>query len=225
MRRFSGRTTALATMAAAILAVVSLGGCISLLPKQKAAQLYRFGAGEPATAAPAGTATEARVTLRAAPTSFERAAAGDRILTASGNETAYIAGARWVTAASVLFDEAVTSAFDAHGGPARLLARDEPAVADYVLKLDVETFEVRYDHGRSAAPTVRVELSAALVGRQNAMTGVRQLFRAEAPAGSDSVHAIAAAFDVAVGKVLGEMTTWVESRVVDKAGPQSKAAG
>lgn len=219
MRLSSGRKAAVAAVAAAALALASLGGCISLLPKQKAAQLYRFGAGEPATAAPA--ASVARVTLRAAPTSFERAAAGDRILTASGDDAAYIAGARWVTAANVLFDDAVTGAFDTHGGPARLLARDEPAVADYVLKLDVRTFEVRYDHGRGAAPTVVVELYAALVGRQNATAGVSQLFRAEAPAGTDAVHAIAAAFDVAVGKVLGEMVAWVES----KATVESKAGG
>jgi len=209
MRNASGLAAAVAATAVAALAMVSLGGCISLLPKQKAAQLYRFGAEAPPAAAPAQAV--ARVTIRAAPTSFERAAAGDRILTTSGDEIAYIAGARWVTAASVLFDDAATRAFDAHGGPARLLARDEPAVADYVLKLDVRTFEVRYDHGRGEAPTVVVELYAALVGRQNA-TGVSQLFRAEAPAPTDAVHAIAAAYDVAIGKVLGEMIAWVDSK-------------
>jgi cholesterol transport system auxiliary component len=217
MTNASGRVAAVAAMAAATLAIVSLGGCISLLPKQKPAQLYRFRAEAPPAAAQAGP--EARVTLRAAPTSFTRASAGDRILTASGNETAYIAGARWVTAANMLFDEAVTRAFDGHGGPVRLLARDEPAVADCVLKLDVRTFEARYDHGRRAPPTVVVELYAALVGRRNA-TGVSELFRAEAPAETDAVHSIAAAFDVAVGKVLGEMVAWVDS----KAAAEGKAA-
>jgi cholesterol transport system auxiliary component len=214
-----------AAAVAAALSLVCLGGCISLLPKEKPAQLYRFGAGAPVAAAPA--AGEARVSIRAAPTSFERAAAGDKILTASGNETAFIAGARWVTAASMLFDEAVTSAFQAHGGPARLLARDEPVAADYVLKLDVQTFEVRYDHGRGAAPTILVKVSAALVGRHNTTTGDSQLFGDEAPAESDSVHAIAAAFDVAVGKVLGEMITWVETKAgtETKAGADAKTGG
>jgi cholesterol transport system auxiliary component len=211
MKFASGRAAVIATLLATAFATVSLGGCISLLPKQKAAQLYRFGTEEAATAAPAGS--DARVTIRAAPTSFQRSAAGDRILTTNGNEAAYIAGARWVTAASVLFDDAVARAFGANSGPARLLARDEPMVADCVLKLDVRTFEVRYDHGRGSAPTVVVELYAALVGRQKA-TGVSQLFRAEAPAGTDAVHSIAAAYDVAVGKVLGEMVAWVESKAV-----------
>ena len=155
--------------------------------------------------------SQARFTIRAAPYSFDRPSAGDRILTVSGDQIAYIAGARWVTAANMLFEDAVNSAFEAHGGPARLLARDEPVAADYVLKLDVRTFEVRYDHGRGSPPTVVVELYAALVGRQNAAEGVTQLFRVEAPASEDAVHSIAAAFDVAVAKVLGEMIAWVEN--------------
>jgi cholesterol transport system auxiliary component len=193
---------------AAVLAILCLGGCISLLPKQKAAQLYQFGAGPMRPPTPAGG--PARVAIRAAPTTFVRAASGDRILTVSGDETAYIAGARWVTAANSLFEDAVSRAFEAHGGPARLLARDEPAPADYVLKLDVQTFEARYDRGRSAAPTVVVRVYAAIVGHRNDMSGVTQIFQAEAPAESNSVRAITAAFDVAVDKVLGDMVAWVD---------------
>jgi cholesterol transport system auxiliary component len=202
------RSKGAAAIAAGV-ALVSLGGCISLLPKEKPSQLYRFGTEAPATA-PAPT-SQARFTIRAAPYSFDRPSGGDRILTVSGDQIAYIAGARWVTSANMLFEDAVNSAFEAHAGPARLLARDEPVAADYVLKLDVRTFEVRYDHGRGAPPTVVVELYAALVGRQNAATGVSQLFRVEAPASEDAGHSIAAAFDVAVAKVLGEMIAWVEN--------------
>ena len=219
------RTAALAATIGATLALVALGGCISLLPKTKPAQMYRFGAGPPIVVAPAGG--QAHVTIRAAPTSFERAAAGDRILTVSGDQTAYIAGARWVTAASNLFDDAVTGAFEAHGGPARLLARDEPVIADVVLKLDVQAFEVRYPQGRGAAPTVAVQVYAALAGPQSTTKGVTQLFQIEVPAESDSVHAIAGAFDAAVGKVLDEVVTWTETnaQAETKAAAESKAAG
>jgi cholesterol transport system auxiliary component len=205
MREGCGR----AAKAAAVVALLSLTGCISLLPKQKPSQLYRFGS-EPAAASPSAPAVGTRVAIRAAPISFARAAGGDRILTVSGDETAYIGGARWVTAANGLFEEAVFRAFAAHGGSARLLARDEPVAADYVLKLDVETFEARYDHGRSAPPTIVVRLYASLVGHRNDTAGVSQIFQAEAPAESNSVHAITAAFDVAVGKILGDMVGWVD---------------
>ena len=213
-----------AARVAATLAIVCLAGCISLLPKQKPAQMYRFGAGPPVAATPRAGG-EARITLRAAPTSFERAAAGDRILTVSGDQLAYIAGARWVIAASTLFDDAVSRAFEAQGGPARLLARDEPVAADYVLKLDVQAFEVRYDHGRGAAPTVVVQIYAALVGRSGA-PAISQLFPVEEPAGSDTVHAIAAAFDAAVGKALGETVTWTQAAAVSegKAAADGKSA-
>ena len=192
----------------AVLALVGLEGCITVLPKEKPAQLYRFGAGPTALDTRAAPATQ--ITVRAAPTTFVRAAAGDRILTVSGDETAYIAGARWVTAANALFDDAVTRAFDAHGGQVRLLARDEPAPAAYVLKLAVQDFEVRYDHGRGAAPTVVVRLYAALAGRRTDTSGATRIFQVETPAGSNSVHAITASFDSAVDKVLGDMIAWVD---------------
>lgn len=212
MRASRTRAAPVATrLVLAGLLLATLGGCISLFPTGKPAQMYRFGATSPA--APAASPDTARVTIRVAPNSFERAAASDRILTVSGDEAAYIAGARWVTAATLLFDAAVTQAFDSQPGPARLLVRDEPVAADYVLKLDVRAFEARYDHGRGAAPTVDVEVYAALVGHRDARgTVVSRLFQAQAPAGSNSVHAITDAFDTAVGKVLGEMVAWVESQ-------------
>jgi cholesterol transport system auxiliary component len=203
MRIRLGRAAALGA------AMISLAGCISVLPKEKPAQLYRFGVQGAVASAPTGEG--ARHTMRAAPYSFVRDASGDRILTVSGEQTAYIAGARWVIPANVLFEDAVTRAFQARGGPLRLLARDEPVAADYVLKLDVRTFEARYTQGHGAPPTVVVEAYAGLVGRPNAASGVGKLFRAEAPAGTDTVRAIVAAYDVAVSQVLGEMVAWVET--------------
>jgi cholesterol transport system auxiliary component len=196
---------------AAILAV-SLAGCISLLPKQNPVQLYRFGA-EAQVPAPSG-AVPASVMIRAAPITFDRAAAGDRILTVTGDQTAYIAGARWVTAATNLFEDAVATEFEAHGGQARLLARDEPIAADYVLKLEVRTFEVRYSRGHGFPPTVVVTVYASLTPHRGSGNGVSDVFQAEAPAATDSVHAITGAYDAAVAKVLGGTISWVETNAV-----------
>ena len=198
-----------ARIAAAAMATLCLSGCISLLPKSKPAQLYRFGVGA-AGPAPARVAGQS-FTVRAASLTFERAAASDRILTVNGDETAYIAGSRWVTSAASLFDAAMTGAFERSQGPARLLASGEPAVADYTLKVDVRTFEARYVQGAGSAPTIVVEAYAALVKRGD-LTDQSRLFRAEAPATSNSLSAIAAAFDQAVGKVLDQMVAWVDAR-------------
>src|SRR5665213_4299505 len=168
-------------------AVVALGlmlaGCISLLPKQKPAQLYRFGVSAPPTAV--RTSAQGRFSVQAVPMSFARDAAGDNILTTTGDQAAYIAGSRWVTSASSLFEAAVTRAFDADGGPARLLARGEAVRPDYTLKLDVRRFEARYDSGQQAPPTVVVELYAGLIRRSSdAPTAppAERIFQASIPA-------------------------------------------
>jgi len=190
-----------------------LAGCISLLPKQKPAQLYRFGVSAPPTAP--RLSGPARFSVQAVPIGFAAAAAGDTILTITGDEAAYIAGSRWVTSASSLFDAAVTRAFDADGGPARLIPRGEAVRPDYALKLDVRTFEARYDHGQAAAPTIVVELYAGLVRRSSeavAPPPAERIFQASVPASENRAGAIAAAFDSAVRKVLGDMVAWVDAK-------------
>ncbi|MDQ2861358.1 MAG: ABC-type transport auxiliary lipoprotein family protein [Pseudomonadota bacterium] len=199
-------------VAVAILASLLIG-CISLLPKQKPAQLFRFGVSAP----PAATHVlgQARFSVQAVPISFERAAASDAILTVTGDEAAYIAGSRWVTSASSLFDAAVTRAFDADGGAARLVPRGEAVRPDYSLKLDVRAFEARYDHGQAAPPTIVFELYAGLIRRSNdavAPTPAERIFQASVPASENRAGAIAQAFDTAVTKVLGEMVVWVDAK-------------
>jgi len=190
-----------------------LVGCISLLPKQKPAQLYRFGVSAPP--AVARVAGQGQFSVSAVPTSFARAAAGDTILTITGDEAAYIAGARWVTSANSLFDAAVTRAFDADGGPARLIPRGEAVRSDYALKLDVRIFEARYDHGQQSPPTVVVELYAGLVKRSGDSTAAapaERIFQASVPASENRAGAIAQAFDAAVAQVLSKMVTWVDAK-------------
>jgi len=199
------------------LAVAVIGGllvgCISLLPKQKPAQLYRFGVSAPPAAE--RVASQGRFSVSLVPVSFARAAAGDNILTMTGDQAAYIAGSRWVTSAGSLFDAAVTRAFDADGGAARLIPRGEAVRPDYALKLDVRTFEARYDRGQQAPPTVVVELYAGLIKRSNDPTAAapaERIFQASVPASENRAGAIAQAFDSAVVKVLGEMVVWVDAK-------------
>jgi cholesterol transport system auxiliary component len=193
-----------------VLIAVTVSGCISLLPKQTPARLYRFGADESATL-PASSVGP-RFTVRMAPLGFEPAASGARILTVNGGQAAYIAGARWIAPAGSLFEAALTRAFDVDAGSAHLLAPGEPAIAEFVLKIDVRTFEVRYSHGAGAAPKVVVEIYAALSDRADPRIEASRLFRASAPARSNSMHAIVAAFDDAVRQVLTQLVPWVDKK-------------
>ncbi|HEY9218983.1 MAG TPA: ABC transporter, partial [Phenylobacterium sp.] len=112
-------------------AALALSGCISLLPKTDPAQLYRFGAVPQAAGA---ASSSGQIGILKPRSGFTQAAAGDRILTVTNGQAAYIAAARWVAPASVLFEEAVANAYDSNPGAARLVTRGEVARADLVMR-------------------------------------------------------------------------------------------
>lgn len=195
------------TAAALAFAAIALSGCISLFPKAEPAQLYRFEATAPARTAATGPLFGV---LRLG-TSFPRASGGDRILTVNDRgEAAYIAGARWVSPASVLFDEQVASAFQG-AGRARLIGRGEVVRADYSLKLDVQTFEARYDRGPKAAPEIVVALRGVVTcNRDRALVG-EQVFSTRVRAGENRVGSIVRAFNAAISQVLDQLVAWVNA--------------
>ena len=190
---------------AALVLPLALGGCISVFPKSKPAQLYRF-ANEPLQAGTNLPAASARVVARGN-VRFETAAAGDRILTVTGPDTAYVAGARWVSPAPVLFEEALVRAFEAAGGP-RLAEGGSAIRATQVLNLDVQTFETRYDQGDKAAPEVVVQVRAQLIRTSDRGVIADQLFTSAQRAGDNRVGPIVSAYDAAVREVLGKLASW-----------------
>ena len=198
------RPPVLARIAIAGLLALSLCGCITLLPKSKPSQLYRFGV--PTAAATGAPLTAGAISVFRANGNFPRESAGDRLLTITGDHAAYIADARWVAPAEVLFDQAVSDAFEAQPGRVRLVGRGGPGKADAALRLDVRDFEARY--GQGAAPIVHVRIRAVLVRGQDRSQAVEQIFDAEAPAGDNRVTAIVAAYNQALAKVLGDIVAW-----------------
>ena len=188
----------------AIGCATSLAACITLFPKEKPAQLYRFGDHVTAQAG-AGPG----FAVRSAGFEFDRAAAGDAILTVSGDQVAYIGGARWAVAAPLLFEAAVRRGFDAPGGAVRLISAGEAGQAKFVMRLNVNRFEARYDAGPNAAPTIEVGLRAVLTRTADQSLVGAQLFEVKAPASDNSASAIAAAFDHATDDVVGQLVSWV----------------
>jgi cholesterol transport system auxiliary component len=192
-----------------------LSGCISVLPKEPPAQLYRFGMYGPG----APTTSTSTFTVEALPLSFDRPAAGDAILTMTGNEAAYIKGSRWVGPAQTLFEAAVTRAFEASGGAARLMVRGEPSRPDYLLKLDVLRFEAHYEQGPAAPPTIVVEVNATLSrSNDHSLTGER-LFEAKVNTDANRAGPITAGYDQATRQILTDLVAWVNDRGAAK-GPQ-----
>lgn len=200
------RNTAKALAVTAL--ALSLSGCISVFPKAKPASLYRFG--ESDVSVPKGPPGAMFGVLKA-PSAFTRAAAGDRILTSSNGEVAYIADARWVSPAFVLFEEAVARAFQNDPGRARLIGRGEFAKADLVLRLEVRTFEADYVDGPKAAPEVVVRVRGVLNRNTDRALVGDQVFEARVKAADNRVSAIVPAFDQATAKVLGDVVAWTNA--------------
>jgi cholesterol transport system auxiliary component len=187
---------------------LTVSGCITLLPKSKPAQLYRFGPPPAASAAPERPGTVAVFRTNG---QFQAESSDDRILTVSGGKAAYIAQSRWVAPADTLFNEAVSNAFDA--SPIRLIARGQQGRSTYALRLDVRSFEARYDSGPNAPPTVVVRVHAALTKSDQTSVG-EQDFEVRATASGDRVGAIVTAFDKATSEVIGKLVAWTEIKAV-----------
>jgi cholesterol transport system auxiliary component len=187
-----------------VLAVgLGLSGCVSLFPASKPVQLYRFGQSAPAPTAPA----PAGLTIAKGVISFPSDAAGDALLTVTGAQAAFIADARWIEPASLMFDQALTAGFDQPGSP-RLAGRGEGLGAASTLRLDVRRFQTDYDLGLGAAPTVEVTVHAVLIQSANRSLLAEKLFEVREPAAENRVSAIVAAYDKAVGEAVADVRDW-----------------
>ncbi len=193
--------------AVALAGALTLSACISLFPKSNPAQLYRFDATAPASRPAPAALPKGVLKLN---TVFPRAAGGDRILTVTGQETAFIAESRWVAPAQVLFDEAVSRVFDGPGA-SRIIGRGESGRADMVLRLDVRNFEAVYLDGAKAAPTIVVRMRA-VVSRTSDRTLIgEKIFEARVRADDNRVGPIVEAFNQAVGSVLTDLVGWTDA--------------
>jgi cholesterol transport system auxiliary component len=195
----------LAAAGAALTLAAGLAGCITLFPKEKPVQLYRFDAAVQAAPSPGRS-----FSIRTAPADFDTAAAGDQIMTVDGDQIGYVDSGRWSGPANQMFDEAVAHGFDSAGAGAHLVA--PTSKAQYRLHLAVSHFEARYTSGPTAPPTVVITVRAVLE-RQSDLTLVgAQTFEADIPAGDNRVGAIVTAFDAAAAKVVGDLVTWVDEK-------------
>ncbi|WP_174300105.1 ABC-type transport auxiliary lipoprotein family protein [Caulobacter sp. S45] len=139
-----------------------------------------------------------------------RAALGDGILTARGDEAAYIAGARWLTPAVLMFQEDVQNAFATRATTVRLIDRGQLGAATALLRLDVTEFDARYDPTAGGAPTVVVSLRATLT-RADGRQLLQQVFTERRPAAQDRVSAIVQAYDAAVQGVMAQAVDWTQA--------------
>ena len=212
----SRRRPALRLLAAAAAAAL-LSGCISVLPKEKPVQMYRFGVGQAPAASPAAPAPGPKIGLVLARVELPRAAAGDRILAITGEQAAYLAGARWVSPAAVLFEDSVDRAFDSRSQTVRILNRGETGASQGALRVEASDFEARYP-AAGASPVVKVTLQAMLL-RRNGSFVADHTVSAEAPASENGVRAIVAAYDQAVDQANAALVAWADANAAQVLTP------
>ena len=197
----------LITLAAAATLAVAATGC-ALLSSPDPVQTYRFGGPAAASAAIEGQGAVRQVSLRRV--EFPEAVEGDKILGVTGTETAYIAGARWVSPASDLYMESLENAFGAQATRVRLLGARELTRGDRMLDVDVRAFEARYD-APGAAPTVVVTARARLLALPDRTVAAERTFTVQQPAGANRVSAIVEAFDVATRDLNSQIVAWTDA--------------
>ena len=197
------------SLAAATAAAVVLSGC-ALLSTPDPVQTYRFGGQAAAVSATEGRADLSEVNLRRV--QFPEAVEGDRILGVTGTETAYIAGARWVSPAADLYMESLENAFAAQADRVRLIGSRELIRGERSLDIDIRAFEARYP-APGVAPTVVVTARARLLALPERTVAAERTFTVQQPAAANRVSAIVEAFDAATRDLNGQIVAWTDQSV------------
>lgn len=198
------------TLAVAALAALSLSGC-ALLSSPDPVQLYRFGdAGGSLTTA---VASPVQVKLRAL--EMPQAAQGDRLLSITGTQAAYVAGARWVSPAAMLYSDALEASFASQAQRVRLIGRRELTPTTHLLDVDVRVFETRYDYA-GATPTVVITARARLLALPGRTVVSEQTFSVSQLASENRVSAIVEAYDVATRDLNAQIVAWTDQNAVER---------
>ena len=193
--------------AAAAAGALALAGC-ALLSTPDPVQTYRFGGPAAAGAAAEGQAGLSQVSLRRV--QFPEAVEGDKILGVTGTETAYIAGARWVSPASDLYLESLENAFAAQATRVRLIGPRELIRGERSLDIDMRAFEARYD-APGAVPTVVITARARLLALPDRTVAAERTFTVQQPAAANRVSAIVEAFDIATRDLNTQIVAWTDA--------------
>lgn len=197
----TGRFPARAIVA---LAPLLLSACGGLFPAPPDRQLYRL---EPNFTFPAAL-PRADIQLGVATPTTSAGLDTRRIaLAKTPLSVDYFADAEWVDSAPVLVRTALIEGFEASGGVAAVEPAGLGLSVDLVLETAIRDFEAVYAEA-NRPPRVRVVLDLKLVGMAQHKIIAGTIVRGEAAAGENTVPAIVAAFDAALGRAVEQAVEW-----------------
>lgn len=189
-------------------ASVALSGC-ALLASPDPVQLYRFG-GASAFAGTGATSACPDVNVSLRRVDFPEASRGDRLLAVTGAEAAYIKGARWVSPAETLFEEALRNAF-VDGAACTVLSGGPMSRDGLLLSVDVRRFEADYA-APGAVPEVNIVVLLRLVRPGDRSVVAEERIAVSENAGENRQSAIVAAFDRAGAETNRRIVIWTDQQ-------------
>lgn len=172
-------------------------------------QTYRFGSLPAFTGSAASGQCQKVVPLALRNVSVVDAARGDRILTVTGNETAHIGGARWVSLAETLFRDSLEDGLAA-GAPCVRLTMG-PGRDGLSLSVDVRRLETVYAYA-GAVPDVKL-VAVAQLSRANDRSIVDTLrLDISETAAENRVSAIVQAYDQVNVDAVRQIVEWTAAQ-------------
>ncbi len=198
----------LMSLAACAAFAAAVSGC-AVLATPDPVQLYRFG-GASAYAGTGATSACPDVHVAMRRIDFPEAARGDRLLAVTGTEAAYIKGARWVSPAETLFEEALRNAF-ADGGTCTVLSSAPLSRNGLLLSVDVRRFEAAYA-APGAVPDANIVVLLRLFRMSDRSLVVEDRITVRESAGENRQSAIVAAFDRATAEASRQIVLWTDQQ-------------
>ena len=184
------------TALALLIAVLPLAtGCSVLGGGGKPVTLYQFGSSANPAPTQAAMPLARPIVIAYAGSQFERQSSGDRILTATGGQVAYVSDARWAAPAHEMFDATAIRHIEALSPQLRVVRAGSPVKADYMVAVDVRAFEASYAGGAGAAPEVVILARAKMMRMEDRVLIGDWPIEHHESAGENRISAIVAAFD------------------------------
>lgn len=211
----------------AALSVVGLGlsACVTLLPEEKPAQLYRLSynpaltVGDEIAPKTAEVADKDRYQVYLSSIDFPKDAASDRIKTVEDSEVSFIAHARWSAPAPDLFNDALSEGFDRSATRVHM-SRQVRGASAFRLELKVRRFEVVYNRKR---PTVSVSIDASITRVRDRKLVASRYITTDVGVAKSDVSMIVAAFEKATTEVVYGLIRFTEETAAKSESEQAAA--
>ncbi len=195
----------------AMAALAALAAC-TILPEPERYVTYRLPAPTPETAGQAQEALPA--TLRLTPPRASDRLASSRILVAlEGERLSAYSGARWVSPAPKLWQDAMATAFRADGRLPKVIAGGERLPADLELRSTLRAFEI--DRSTEDEAQARAVLHARLIALHERDIVATRRFTASAPLAKAETEGAVAALGDASRELTEDLIEWTITQAAE----------